>query len=481
MFSEKKKAEQPEFWIATDQVVSPAQSNFYTKLEETLESFDFAKKVRALCAPAYDKSGVGRPGIDPVVYLKMIMVGFFEDLPSERAIAARCADSLSIRAFLKYELQEKTPEHSSFTVIRQRLGLEIYQSIFMLLLGALREHGLLRGKNLGIDSSVIEANASLRALVHRNTEEQYWDYVKRLAAEAGIDPEDSAAVRKFDRKREGKGSNREWKNPHDPDAKIGRTKDGATDMIYKPETVVDLDTGAIVQAEVRLGDQADHKDLSVRILGAQQNVNRVAEEKLDTVSVQSVTSDKGYYEVGELQALQQKGMRTVISDPIDNRRLDKLEPAEKRAVLAAGRSVKSKSGKQLLARRGMHLERSFAHILDCGGMRRATLRGVENLNKRYKLSAAFYNLSQLMRKLFGFGTPKQLVAFGRLLFVQLLTLPSLIIKRTGLVVVSVHRLSSCALSSCWTEGARQILEMTLIQQAASGKLRCHRQCHLLYQ
>jgi transposase len=434
MFSEKKKAEQPEFWIATDKVASPAQSNFYTKLEETLEGFGFATKVRALCAPAYDKSGVGRPGIDPVVYLKMIMVGFFEDLPSERAIAARCADSLSIRAFLKYELHERTPEHSSFTVIRQRLGLEIYERIFVLVLEALREHGLLRGKNLGIDASVIEANASLRALVHRNTEEQYWDYVKRLAVEQGIDPEDSAAVRRFDRKRPGKGSNAEWKNPHDPDAKIGRTKDGATDMIYKPESVVDLDTGAITQAEVRLGDEADHKDMSVKILEAQQNINRATGQKLDTLTVQSATSDKGYYAVGELQSLQRQGIRTVISDPIDNRRLDKLERKQRRAVLAARRSVKSKSGKELLARRGMHIERSFAHLLDCGGMRRATLRGWENLNKRYKLAAAFYNLSQLMRKLFGFGTPKQLAAFGRLFFIQLrlfLALPLSMARRIG--------------------------------------------------
>jgi transposase len=413
-------------------VANPAQSNFYLKLEETLESFGFAGKVRALCAPVYDKRGVGRPGIDPVVYLKMIMVGFFEDLPSERAIAARCADSFSIRAFLKYELHERTPEHSSLTVIRQRLGLEIYESIFVLMLQALQEHGLLRGKNLGIDASVIEANASLRALVNRNTEEQYWDYVKRLAAQQGVDPDDTAAVRKFDRNRPGKGSNAEWKNPHDPDAKIGRTKDGATDMIYKPEAVVDLDTGAIVQAQVQLGDEVDHQDMSVRILEAQQNINRAVGEELDVLTVQSATSDKGYYAVNELQSLQREGIRTIISDPIDNRRLDKLEPAEKKAVLAARRSVKSKSGKELLRRRGMHIERSFAHILDCGGMRRATLRGWENLNKRYKLAAAFYNLSQLMRKLFGFGTPKQLAALGRLFFIQLswlLALPSLMLKR----------------------------------------------------
>lgn len=404
--------------MATQQVAKSPKSTFYSKLDETLESFDFAAKVREICAPAYKQTGTGRPGIDPVVYLKMIMVGFFEDLPSERGIATRCADSMSIRAFLNYDLDEKTPDHSSFTVIRQRLGLDIYERIFTLTLQALREHGLLRGKNLGIDSSVIEANASLRALVHRNTEEQYWDYVKRLAAENGIDPDDAAAVRKFDRKRPGKGSNQEWMNPYDPDAKIGRTKDGATDMIYKPEAVVDLDTGAIVQAQVHVGDQADHKEMAARVLEAQQSINKATGEKLDTLTVNSVTSDKGYYAVNELQALQQEDIRTVIADPIDNRRLDKLETDQKKAVQAARRSTKSKSGKDLLCRRGMHIERSFAHILDCGGMRRTTLRGWENLNKRFKLAAAFYNFSQLMRKLFGIGTPKQLAASGRLLFLQ---------------------------------------------------------------
>ena len=442
MFVTKQKAVQPEFWIPTEQVVRSAQSGFYAKLEETLESFGFATQVRALCAPAYDKSGVGRPGIDPVVYLKMVMVGFFEDLPSERAIAARCADSLSIRTFLKYELNEKTPEHSSFTVIRQRLGLEIYDCILTLTLQALRAHGLLRGKNLGIDSSVMEANASLRALVHRNTEEQYWDYVKRLADESGINPEDTAAVRKFDRHRPGKGRNQEWENQHDPDAKIGRTKDGATDMIYKPEAVVDLDTGAIVQAEVQPGDQVDHQEMAGRILAAQQNINRACDEKLDTLTVQSVTSDKGYYAVSELQTLQAEGIRTIIADPVDNRRLDKLEPEQKRAVQAARRSVKSKSGKDLLRRRGMHIERSFAHILDCGGLRRATLRGWQNLNKRYKLAAAFYNLSQLMRKLFGFGTPKQLAALGRLLFIHLtwfLVLPAAVTQQISLTGISIYK------------------------------------------
>lgn len=181
-------------------------------------------------------------------------------------------------------------------------------------------------------------------------------------------------------------------------------------MIYKPEAVVDLDTGAIVQADVHPGDQADHKEVATRVLEAQQTINQACEQPLDTLTAISITSDKGYYTMDQLQALQQEGIRTVISDPIDKRRVDKLEPQQQRAVRAARRSVKSKSGKELLRRRGMHIERSFAHILDCGGMRRTTLRGWENLNKRFKLAAAFYNLSQLMRQLFGFGTPKQLAA-----------------------------------------------------------------------
>jgi transposase len=410
MFTAKKKSAQSEFWIAADQVVTSAKSGFYAKLDETLESSGFAAKIRALCAPAYDKSGVGRPGIDPVVYLKMLMVGFFEDLPSERAIAARCADSIAIRQFLHYELTEATPDHSSLSIIRQRLDGPIYEQVFTLVLCALQEHGLLRGRNVGIDSSVMEANASLRGLVNRNTGEAYWDYVKRLAAQSGIDPQDSGAVRKFDRKRPKKMSNQEWENPHEPDAKIGPKKDGATDMIYKPQTVVDLDTGAIVGAEVLPGDQADHQSSATSILEAQQNINAAREEDLNQLTVQTATADKGYYAVGQLQALQQEQIKTVICDPISNRRVDKLEPAEQQAVRSAARSTSSKYGRALLRKRGQHIERAFAHILDCGGMRRATLRGLQNLQKRFTLAAAFYNLSQLMRRLFGIGTPKQCAA-----------------------------------------------------------------------
>jgi transposase len=406
----------PELFIAFSELVRPATTPFYARLDQTLQSFDFATQARCLCAPAYSATGRGRPGIDPVVYFKMLMVGFFENIASERGIAERCSDSISIRAFLGYDLTGTTPDHSTLSVIRQRLGEDVYNRVFLVILTALDKHGLLKGKNVGIDASVIEANAALKSLINRNTQEAYWEYVQRLAKENGIDPKNVDAVRQFDRKRPKKMSNEEWVNPYDPDAKIGPTKAGATDMIYKPEHTVDLDTGAIVQAEVRLGHEADQKDLGLHVLQAQQNINQAQDSAAPSLTIQSTTADKGYHAVAEMKQLQAEGIRTVISDPVKNRKMENLAKEEAQVVRKAKRSAGSESGKELLRRRGMHLERSFAHILDAGGARRTTLRGLENLNKRFKVSAAIYNLSQLMRKLFGVGTPKQLVATGKALF-----------------------------------------------------------------
>jgi transposase len=407
---------QQEFFVPTSQLVQPATCAFYAKLDQTLQSFAFATEVRKLCAAAYSDNGRGRPGVDPVVYFKMLMVGFFENLPSERGMAERCQDSLSIRCFLGYDLTQNTPDHTTLSVIRSRLGVEIYEQVFILILRALQEHGLVKGRHVGIDASVIEANASLRALVNRQTEEVYWEYVRRLASENGMDPKDSDAVRRFDRKRPKKMSNQEWENPHDPDAKIGPTKAGATDMIYKPENTVDLDTGAILHAEVRPGDEADQKDLAAHILEAQANLNEAQDIPADRLTIKSATADKGYHAVAEMEALQIEGIRTVISDPVRNRNLGNLSPDEAKVVIQARRNTRSKSGKDLLRRRGMHIERTFAHILDAGGARRTTLRGLANLNKRFKFAAAIYNLSQLMRELMGVGTPKQWAAGAKGLF-----------------------------------------------------------------
>jgi transposase len=414
----EKKEKQEEFWVEATRLPAATPGAFYRKVNDTLEAMGFAQEVWQICEPAYaDASLGGRPGIDPVVYLKMLMIGFFEDLPSERAIASRCADSLSVRGFLGYGLAEATPDHSSLCVIRQRLSLEQLEGIHLVLLKALRKHGLLKGKRVGIDSSVIEANASLRALEHRNTAEAYWDYVKRLAEAEGVDVSDTAAVRRFDKRREGrKTSNTEWVNPHDPEAKVGKTKDGATDMIYKPEHINDLDSGAIISAQVLPGDLADSQEMAERVLGAVGLLHTVAPEVAVESLAQEVVADEGYFSAGQVAILQECAIRTVIVDPHRHRRSAQA-PKEVRATLTrARRAVQSKSGKALLRRRGEYLERSFCHVLDHGGMRRATLRGCENLSKRHLAAALTHNLSLLLRKLFGVGTPKQFLAGGKASF-----------------------------------------------------------------
>lgn len=416
MFRKKDPEAQSSFWLATDEMPSSPASSFYQRLDRALEASGFGDVVRELCAPYYetDRSRGGRPGIDPAVYFKMQMVGFFEGIPSERGIAARCADSLSIRQFLHYELHESTPDHSSLTVIRQRLGSEVFERVFELILKALRDHKLLRGRKLGIDASVMEANASLRTLEHRLSGEDYRSYVTSLAEAAGVDTSDPSAVRRFDRTRPGrKTSNEDWQNPHDPDAKVGRTKRGTTRMIYKPEHVVDLETGAIVDADVRPGDEHDTAELTERVLEAEARVNRVLDEEAepqDAERVDVVVADKGYFKLDEVWQLQEVGIETVISDPHRTRRTDRLSEPERRALEAAHTATTSEAGRRCTRLRQELVERGFHHVLDCGGARRTTLRGRENIRKRYLVQAACANLSLLMRHLVGVGTPRQAMA-----------------------------------------------------------------------
>jgi transposase len=401
---------QPGLFVPAGRLVQPATSSFYAKLEQTLDSFGFSDQVRQLCVSAYSDSRRGRPGVDPAVCFKMLLIGFFENISSGRGIAERCNDSISIRFFPGYDLTPSTPDHSPLSGIRNRLGEDTCQEVFLLILSALQNHGLLKGRPVGIDASVIEANAALKSLVNRDTQEAYWEYVRRLASENGVEPKDPGAVRQFDRKRPQKMSNDDWENPHAPDAKIGPTKAGAIDLIYQPEPTVDWDTGAMLQAEVRLGHEADPKDWALHVLQAQANLNQAQDCPADSLTIPSATADKGYHSGTEMNQLQQAGIRTVISDPIKNRKLENLSPEEVDTVRQARRSARSESGKKLLKQRGMHLERSFAHLLDAGGVRRPTLRGLGNLNKRFKLAAAIYNLSQLMRKLWNVGPPKQWAA-----------------------------------------------------------------------
>jgi transposase len=422
---------QEELWLRPGDLVKGPQEGFYARLNAALEKMGFTESVHRLCEPYY-KTGTasgGRPPVDPAVMFKMLIVGFLEGIGSERGIAARCGDSLTIRRFLGYRLTEETPDHSSFTVFRQRLPQEVFEAVHGVILQGLKAHGLLKGRKLGIDSSIIEANASLSGLADRNTEESYREYVRKLAAAHGVDADDAAAVARFDRKRKGrKTSNKDWHNPDDPDAKIGRTKDGACDMVHKPEHIVDLESGAIISAEVRPGDAGDARELCGRVLAAVERIETLhGQAHCEGQShVKSLTADKGYHDALQLAMLHHEtGVRTVMGDAAaERRRLERMAPELRAAVQRTARAVKSTRGKKLLRARGEHLERGFAHVLDHGGLRRTTLRGLVRINKRYLCGIIAFNLCLLMRKLTGYGTPKQAAAarsgfFGAILrFIQ---------------------------------------------------------------
>jgi transposase len=452
MFRTKTLGPAPSLWVATDTLPTTPANTFYARLLTALDAMGFGDAIRAACAPYYemDARKGGAPGIDPVVAFKMWFVGFFENIASERGIAARCADSLAIRAFLRYELTEPLPHHSSLSVIRQRLPLAVFDLAFGLVLQALAKQKLLKGKRLAIDTSVLEANASLRSLESRLTGEAYQAYVQRLAVAAGIDPDDARAVRTFDRKRKGRTtSNADWVNPSDPDAKIGPDKKGVTRMIYKPEHVVDADTGAIVEVRLKPGDEADSATLEESVGAAEERINAAQDQPRGTAQVELVTADMGYFAIEAMGALQHGGIATAIPDPVDTDRADRPLP-DQVVIARARRMAASARGRAALRQRGATVERSFEHVLDEGGGRRTTLRGHENIAKRYFLQAAGANLALLLRSLGVPGTLRQTWAAGvadALLNVLMSLLRSLVLPfrrvlaaQTTVAILRVRRL-----------------------------------------
>jgi transposase len=275
---------------------------------------------------------------------------------------------------------------------------------------ALVEMGLMNGKHLGMDTSAMHANASMRKLKNRMTGEKYRAYVKRLAKQEGVDTKDEAAINRFDRKRKKKTSNEEWVNPHDPDAKVGPTKQSNVRMIYKPEHVVDMETGALIDVQVQYGDMADTEALTERVCAAEQRA--IDGLGVDALPIDTITTDMGYYVTEELVQLKLAGIKANIPDRTSKRNLEKLTESTRKIVEAVRKRVKSRKGKRLMRKRGMYIERSFAHILDAGGMRRTTLRGRENIEKRYLIAALGYNISLMLQTLFGVGRPKEWAAQG---------------------------------------------------------------------
>ncbi len=419
---------QENLFIASNTLVKSPGHPFYEKLNQVLEANGFDEFVEGLCQRYYAPH-MGRKGIPPGVYFRMLLIGYFEGLDSERGIEWRVSDSLTLRRFLGYALDEQTPDHSSLSRIRHRLPLEVHEAVFKWILRVLCKAGLVKGKTLGVDATTLEANAAMRSIVRRDTGEGYQAFLENLAKASGIETPTREDLSKIDKKRPKKGSNQDWEHPHDPDAKITKMKDGRTHMAHKVEHAVDLDTNAIVAVALSGADEGDTESLSWTLLEAQLNLKQVAKDekaakRLHRQRIREVVADKGYHSNDVLTSLKQGGIRSYISEPDRGRRKWNGRRDEQAAVYANRRRIKGDRGKALRRSRAERVERTIAHTYDTGGMRRLHLRDRGNILKRLLIHIGGCNLALLMRKVMGVGTPKALQDLAKALQRLLLVLQS---------------------------------------------------------
>jgi transposase len=404
----RQQQRQVDLWIATTDLPRSPGHVFYDKLNSLLAESGFDHLVETLCQPYY-ADGIGRESIPPGTYFRMLFVGYFEELSSQRAIAWRCADSLSLRAYLGIALNEAAPDHSSLTVIKQRLPLAVHEQVFTFVLRVAQEKKLLRGKTVAVDSTTVEANAAMRSIVRKDTGADWKEYVKGLMAEEGIENPTDEAIRRFDKKRKKKVSNKDWESPTDPDSRIAKMKDGRTHLAYKAEHTVDLDSEFVLAAAVYTADQADSATLVESVLHAQANLVQAGSEQ----EIEEAVADKGYHKAQTLAECQELNTRTYVPEPQGkNYNWENKPQAWRQATTQNRRRVQGNRSKRLQKKRSELVERSFAHVCDTGGGRRTWLRGLENVSKRYVVQVAAHNLGLLMRKLFGVGKPRTLQGGG---------------------------------------------------------------------
>ena len=403
---------QQELWVATAKLPTSIGHVFYDALNRVLRDGQFDNFAESLCQAFYKKGG--RRSIPPGVYFRMVFVGYFEGIDSQRGIAWRCEDSLSLRKFLGYPLDKSTPDHSSLTRIRQRLPLEVFEQVFAFVLSLVEEHGLLKGKTVGVDSTLLEAKAAMKSIVRKDTGEDWEAYVRKIAEDDGVEINSDDDLRKFDRKRKGKKtSNKEWESPDDPDARVMKMKKGCTHLSYKQEHTVDLETEAILSAEIYYGNESDANTLLDSVGTAQGNLQQA---NIDA-EIKEVVADKGYHKNETLAKSRAEELRTYICEPNGpNRRWTDKAAEYETAYRANRRRLKGDRNKQLQKLRCERVERSFAHVCETGGARRTWLRGLENNRKKVRLVVAAHNLGLILRKLLGSGKPREFANLRGLLF-----------------------------------------------------------------
>ena len=411
----KRKPPQQPLFVPTAGLAALRPHPYYDAVNKVLDAHHFDVFVEDACAGFY-KGSVGRPGLAPGVYFRCLMVGYLEGIDSERGIAWRCADSSSLKLFLGYAIDQTTPDHSTLSRTRRLIDLQTHAGVFRFLLKVLANHNLIGGKTVGVDSTTLEANAAMRSIVRRDSGEGYAEFLTRLAKESGIETPTREDLAKLDKARKSKGSNDDWHNPNDPDAKITKMKDGTTHLAHKAEHAVDLGEdahGAVLAVNVADAAIGDTNTVAGTLAKTADHLQAVADDKrvtkkIDEHWLSEVVADKGYHSREVIKTCQEIGIRTYASEPKRGRQKWAGDDEARDAVHGNRRRIRGERGKRLLRRRGEFLERSFAHCYKTGGLRRLHLRGRDNIAKRVLVHAAGFNLGLLMRVGYGLKKPRGL-------------------------------------------------------------------------
>jgi transposase len=400
----RRKTKQESLWVASEDLPRSPGHPFYVRLNAVLDEAGFDPFVESVCAKFYAPV-MGRPGLTPGRYFRLLLVGYFEGLDSERAIAWRAADSLAIRSFLRLSLDEAGPDHSTISRTRRLMDVETHREVFTWVQARLADAGLFTGHTVAIDATTLEANAAMRSIVRRDTGETYTQFLTRLADASGVKTPTREALARFAKRRKGKTktSNQDWVSPSDGDAKVAKMKDGRTHLAHKAEHAVDATSGAIVAVTIQGAQVGDTTSVIETLITAAEQVEAVHGA---TGRLAELVADKGYYSKQMMADLVAVGVRSYIAEPAYPRRTWDRLPEAQRPTYANRRRIRGRRGKRLLRRRGELAERSFAHVYDTGGLRRTHLRGHDNLLKRVLIHCGGFNLALLMRSLVGHGTPR---------------------------------------------------------------------------
>ena len=402
-----RETDQSPLWIAMSDLPASPGHPFYARLNAVLDAHGFDRFVEGQCRRFYAPV-MGRPSLAPGQYFRLLLVGYFEGIDSERGIAWRAADSLAVRNFVRLALHEAAPEHSTISRTRRLIDVETHRAVFTWVQQRLVEAGLLKGKTIAIDATTLEANAAMRSIVRRDTEETYQAFLTRLATASGIETPTREDLARLDRKRKKKTSNKDWKHPHDPDAKVAKMKDGRTHMAHKAEHAVDLETGAIVAVTLQGADEGDTTTIVDTTIAAADQIEDAQADVDEPQQLEEIIADKGYHSNETMVDLDAVGIRSYVAEPARGRRDWSEEPEAQAPVYGNRRRIRGRRGRRLMRQRGERIERSFAHLYDTGGMRRTHLRGHTNILKRLLIHAGGFNLGLVMRHLIGLGTPRGL-------------------------------------------------------------------------